>query len=47
MEKENAGGVHAGHRDRMKKRFLSTDGGGIADHEGWGRSPGKAVSLSI
>ena len=33
MKKENAGGVHTGHRDRMRKRFLSTDGGGIADHE--------------
>ena len=33
MKKENAVGVHTGHRDRMRKRFLSTDGGGIADHE--------------
>ena len=33
MQKENAGGVHAGHRSRMRERFLATDGKELADHE--------------
>lgn len=33
MEKDKKGGVHTGHRTRMKERLLMTDGDGIADHE--------------
>ncbi|MBE6702490.1 MAG: DNA repair protein RadC [Ruminococcaceae bacterium] len=34
MEKEQkSGGVHAGHRARMRERFLKVGGNGFADHE--------------
>ncbi|MBO5354920.1 MAG: RadC family protein [Clostridia bacterium] len=33
MEKERKGGVHTGHRARMKQRFTENDGKGLADHE--------------
>ena len=33
MEKERKGGVHTGHRVRMKERFAENNGNGIADHE--------------
>ena len=33
MEKEGKGGIHQGHRARMKGRFAESDGKGLADHE--------------
>lgn len=33
MEKERKGGVHTGHRARMKQRFTENGGKGLADHE--------------
>lgn len=28
-----SGGLHSGHRDRLRKRFLETDGSGFEEHE--------------
>lgn len=33
MEKERKGGVHTGHRARMRERFAESDGNGLVDHE--------------
>ena len=32
-KKPQAGGVHAGHRRRMRQRFLTTGLSGFQDHE--------------
>lgn len=33
MEKQSKGGIHTGHRARMKQRFAESEGKGLADHE--------------